>query len=268
MIAPVVTHTPFARGYCNFDAAIHLTSGCSDGGLIDGLLRVLSVRDECEFVKVNPFYTSVFPNFSIEVPVGKEEFIESYASLFPSQRRNIEKLVDMCGKISGETRAFPSEPSLLDLARAVRKYPTLVKYNDATLEQVMDKCTDDSKLKSAFSTLWPYLGLPPSRLSFLYWSSMLTTFMNEGAFYCKGTFQNYANALVSALQKSGGEIMLRTRVEKILVRQGYVRGVKLENGEEIRAPTVISNVDATQTFEEMVGEEKLPSSICSESCTR
>ena len=66
---------------------------------------------------------------------------------------------------------------------------------------------------------------------------------------------------LSALQKNGGEIMLHTKAEKIIVRQGAVKGVKLENGEEIKAKTVISNVDATQTFEEMVGEERLPSSF-------
>ena len=186
---------------------------------------------------MNPFYTSAFPDFSIDVSTGREEFIESYASLFPSERKNIENLVEMCTKISDESRTFPSEPTLLDFARAIRKSPTLAKYSNATLEQVMNKCTDDSKLKSAFSTLWPYLGLPPSRLSFLYWSSMLTAFLDEGAYYCKGTFQNLANALVTALQKSGGELMLHTRTEKIVVRQGSAKGVKLENGEEIRAAT-------------------------------
>jgi len=250
----------FQRGYRNFDAAVHFTIGCSDGGLIDGLLRLLSVRDKCEFVKVNPFYQSMFPNFSLEASLGKEEFIESHASLFPTERKNIESLVEICQKISDESKTFPMEPSVLDLARTIRNSPTLAKYSNATLEQVMNKFTDDSKLKSVFSTLWPYVGLPPSRLSFLYWSSMLTSFLNEGAYYCKGTFQKYANAFVSSLQKSGGEIMLHTRAEKIIVREGSVKGVKLENGEEIRAATVISNVDATQTFEEMIGEEKLPSS--------
>jgi prolycopene isomerase len=250
----------FRRGYSNFDAAVHFVGGCSDGGLVDELLRVLSVREKCEFVKVSTFYQAIFPDLSFDVPAGREEFIERYSSIFPSKRKEVENLVGICRKISDESKTFPLEPSILDLARTIRKSPTLAKYSKATLEQVMSKYTDDSKLKSAFATLWPYVGLPPSRLSFLYWSSMLMSFLEEGVYYCKGTFQNYANALVSALERTGGEIMLHTRAEKIIVRQGSVKGVKLENGEEIRATTVISNVDATQTFEDMVGMDKMPGS--------
>ncbi len=234
--------------------------GCSEGGLIDSLLRVLAVRDRCEFVRTNPFYKAVFPDCVLEAPLGREEFIDAHIRLFPQQRKNLEKLMEITEKINAEMREFPSEPNLLDFARAIKSSPTLVRYSGATLEDVMDRCIDDPRLKSLFSSLWPYLGLPPSRLSFLYWSAMLSSYLNEGAFYCKGTFQNFANALVSALQKYGGELLLHTRVERILVKDGKVVGVKLENGEEIRTATVISNVDATQTFVEMIGEKKLPGS--------
>jgi len=250
----------FRRGYSNFDAAVHLVGGCSEGGLIDSLLRVLSVREKCEFIRTNPFYKTVFANFSLEAPLGRDEFIEAHYIQFPGEKRNLEKLIEVIEKMNSEIGEFPAQPNLFDIARAIRKSPTLVRYSGATLEDVMEKWIDDPKLKSVFSSLWPYLGLPPSRLSFLYWSAMLSSYLDEGAFYCKGTFQNFANAMVSSLQKSGGELMLHTRVERIIVRNGAVTGVKLENGEKITAPTVISNVDATQTFDEMIGKDKLPGS--------
>lgn len=250
----------FRRGYDNFDAAVHLVSGCSDGGLIDTILRLLSVRDKCEFIKTNPFYKTVFPEFSLQVSPDKEGFLEAHALSFPGEKENLARLMEITEKLYREMTEFPSEPGILDFARAIRKSPTLMRYSGATLQNVLDKNIENPKLKSVFSSLWPYLGLPPSRLSFLYWSAMLSSYLDDGAFYCKGTFQNFANALVSGLEKNGGELMLHTRVERILVRDNAVRGVKLENGEEIRAATVVSNADATQTFEEMVGEAKLPGS--------
>ncbi len=250
----------FRRGFCNFDAAVHLVGGCSEDGLIDTILRVLDVRDKCEFIRTDPFYKSVFPNFQLEAPLGREEFLDAHSRFFPKERKGLEKLMGLTEKMNAEMREFPSEPNLLDFARAIRRSPTLTRYSGATLEGVMDKCLDDPKLKSVFSSLWLYLGLPPSRLSFLYWSAMLSSYLDEGAFYCKGTFQNFVNALVSGILKYGGEIMLHTRVERILVNDGRVTGVKLENGEEIKTRTVISNVDAIQTFEEMIGEDKLPGS--------
>ncbi len=250
----------FRRGNYNFDAAVHLVAGCSEGGLIDALLRVLSVREKCEFIRTNPFYNTSFPNFSLDAPLGRKEFFETHVDVFPEERGNLWKLMDMIEKMYTEMIQFPAEPNILDFAKAIRKSPTLTRYSGATLQQMMDKYIENPKLKSTFSSLWPYLGLPPSRLSFLYWSAMLSSYLDEGAFYCKGTFQNFANALVSGLQRNGGELMLHTRVERIIVRNNAVIGVKLENGEMIRAPMVVSNVDATQTFEEMVGESKLPRS--------
>jgi all-trans-retinol 13,14-reductase len=93
------------------------------------------------------------------------------------------------------------------------------KHELKILQQVLDKYIQDNRAKAVLSTLWPYLGLPPSRLSFLYWSSMLMSFLEEGVFYCQGTFQNLANALVEALTKKNngrrrGEILLQSRVRR------------------------------------------------------
>jgi prolycopene isomerase len=61
-------------------------------------------------------------------------------------------------------------------------------------------------------------------------------------------------------KNNGGELLLQCRVRRIIVEKQYrmVKGVMLENGLKIKAPIVISNADATQTFEELVGIEKLP----------
>lgn len=248
----------FRRGYYSFDAAVHLVGGCSEGGLPDLVLRTLSVRDKCEFIKTDPFYKTSYPDYAMEAPLGREKFSEALLHSFPRERKNLARLMEIIEKINEEMVQFPSEANLLDFARAIRKSPTLVRYSGATLQDVMDKCLDEPKLKSSFSSLWPYLGLPPSRLSFLYWSAMLLSYLDEGAYYCRGTFQNFVNAIVTGLQKNGGELLLHTRVERIIVTGGAVTGVKLENGEEIKTPIIISNVDATQTFEEMVGVDKLP----------
>jgi prolycopene isomerase len=134
-----------------------------------------------------------------------------------------------------------------------------VKYQKATLERAMAEHIHDVRLKAVFSTLWPYLGLPPSRLSFIYWSAMLMSFLEEGAFYCRESFQKLADAYVEALQKHGGELLLNNRVRRILVKNAQATGVQLENGQKIRASIVISNADAQETFAELVNPRALPS---------
>ncbi len=254
----------FRRKKYLFDAAVHLIGGCepvgtSEGrGLIDGLLRLLSVRDRCEFLRVEPFYTAVFPGFRLEAPLGTEEFIQAHLRYFPREEGGFRKLMEACAGISREVRRFPQELSFWDVVRMPRRFPTLTKYHKATLGAVADEFLTDPRLKAVFAALWPYLGLPPSRLSFVYWSAMLMSFIEEGAFYCRGSFQNLADALVHGIEQHGGELMLRNSVRRILIKDRRVTGVMLENGQRISTPVVISNADARQTFEELVGVELLP----------
>jgi prolycopene isomerase len=253
----------FQRKKYTFDAAVHLIGGCQPmgvprAGIIDGLLRLLGVRERCTFVRVDPFYTAVFPGFRLSAPLGVEEYRGAHLRHFPSEEPGFGRVLQLCADINREVREFPSELSLWDVVRMPQRFPQLFRYHKATLADVMDEHLADSRLKASFAALWPYLGLPPSRLSFIYWSVMLQSYLEEGAFYCQGSFQRLADAFVEGLVKHGGELLLGSQVRRILIKDGRVTGVMLENGQRIQAPVVISNADARQTFEELIDVDKLP----------
>jgi phytoene desaturase len=254
----------FRRKRYLFDAAVHLVGGCEPtagghGGLIDGLLRTLGVRDQCTFDRVDPFYTAMFPGVTLSAPLGVEPFVESLARPFPHQAGQVRALVQLCVQTAREMRAFPSAAEQSSPGMIAQRFPTLVRYQSATLGQVMDELLTDQRVKAAFAALWPYVGLPPSRLSFLHWAAMLVSYIEEGAYYCRGSFQTLVNAVVDGLRAHGGELLLRAGVRRILTQNGRVQGVMLEHGARVQAPVVISNADALQTFGELVGVEHLPS---------
>jgi len=62
---------------------------------------------------------------------------------------------------------------------------------------------------------------------------------------------------------NGGDIRLRTKVDKILVENDRVTGVRLRDGSEITAPVVVSNLSPDVTLLDMVGVEHLPSDLVS-----
>ncbi len=85
----------------------------------------------------------------------------------------------------------------------------------------------------------------------------------DGAFrswgFSKGGTGGVSNAIASSARSFGAEIRTEASVERILVKNGTARGVVLENGDEIRAKTVVSGLDPNRTFLKMVGEEHLDS---------
>ncbi|MDZ4869643.1 MAG: NAD(P)/FAD-dependent oxidoreductase [Alphaproteobacteria bacterium] len=67
-----------------------------------------------------------------------------------------------------------------------------------------------------------------------------------------------ADALVAALKARGGELRLSASVKNMLVENQTVSGVRLTNGEEITATTVVSAADPRHTLLDLVGAPELP----------
>ncbi|NQY35253.1 MAG: NAD(P)/FAD-dependent oxidoreductase [Alteromonadaceae bacterium] len=66
--------------------------------------------------------------------------------------------------------------------------------------------------------------------------------------FARGGMGSIANALAGSLKEHGGEIRTGQGVEQIIVKNGKATGVALENGDEIHANIVVSNLDAKRTF--------------------
>lgn len=82
---------------------------------------------------------------------------------------------------------------------------------------------------------------------------------NIGAWgFARGGMGAITQALAASLQAAGGEIRAGSGVSEILVRNGQAVGVALDNGDEIRARRVVSNMDVKRTFLRHVDEKDLP----------
>jgi phytoene desaturase len=253
----------FRRGRYLFDSAVHLVGGCEPvsfegGGLIHNLLSELGVRDRCQFERIDPCYSAVYPEMTVSAPGDLDEFIAIHCDEYPSDAKGFREFVQECLNIRNEIRRATEFGNPYKALETLPRFPTLVRYRKATLAEVLDDHIESVRLKAAIGTLWPYLGLPPSQVSFLYFATMLMSYIADGAYYCRGTFQKFADALATAITANGGEVLLRSSVRRILVEKGRARGVVLENGQRIDAPLVISNADARQTVEELVGAEAFP----------
>jgi prolycopene isomerase len=206
-------------------------------------------------------YGVTFPGLREHMPIGREAFLDAHARHFPREKEGLRRFLQMAAQVTRESQELSPQVSLRDLDRSVARYPTLFKYRNLTVSQAIDEYVTDPRARALVTTSWPYLGLPPDELSFFSWSGMVMSMLDDSPFYSKGSFQRVADAFVTALTRAGGEFVPRTTVEKILVEDGKAAGVRLEGGRVVRAPIVVSNVDARQTYEELVGPEHLPASF-------
>jgi phytoene dehydrogenase-like protein len=76
--------------------------------------------------------------------------------------------------------------------------------------------------------------------------------------FARGGMGAVTQAMKVSLEASGGKIRTGADVRQILVRNSRACGVALADGEEIRAKTVVSNMDVKRTFLKTVAESDLP----------
>jgi len=90
----------------------------------------------------------------------------------------------------------------------------------------------------------------------------------DGAFrswgFSKGGTGGISMACARSAMSYGAEIKTEAPVQHVLLKNGRATGVVLENGDELYAKAVISNLDPNRTYLKMVGEEHLDEDILNE----
>jgi phytoene dehydrogenase-like protein len=76
--------------------------------------------------------------------------------------------------------------------------------------------------------------------------------------YVRGGMGALSEAIAASARAAGAEIVTDAAVARVLTRDGAARGVVLENGDEILADVVVSNLDPKATFLRLVERSELP----------
>ena len=77
----------------------------------------------------------------------------------------------------------------------------------------------------------------------------------------RGGMGAISNAIAGALKEHGGEILTEAPVAQITVKNGRTTGVALEDGREIKADIVVSNLDPKRTFTKIMDAGDIPTDL-------
>ena len=253
----------FKRKKYTFDAGVHLTSGCGlqgfkGGQLIAKVLQAINQYEQVEFIEVNPFAFVTVADIAVELPSSFDALVNQLGELFPDERQGLADLLTLCLQLAEQVAICDDVMASEGVNKMYPELDLLYKYRRSSLADVWGDYINDPQLQCIFAALWPYLGLPPEKVSFVYWASMLMGYISDGAYYCKGGFQTFADSLVTGLKQAGGEIYFKSKVSRINVCDNQVQSVLLSSGEVIETTTVISNADMMQTVKTLVGESYFP----------
>lgn len=133
------------------------------------------------------------------------------------------------------------------ILKALANLPAIMKWGGITMDAFAKKFTNPF-LRTAFATMqYDFSGIP-----MMLHLSFMASSQNHQLGWPVGGSLDFANSMAKRYQSLGGDLKLKSGVEKIVVEDGKAAGVQLMNGEILRADIIISAADGYSTIYKML----------------
>ncbi|MFN6566400.1 NAD(P)/FAD-dependent oxidoreductase [Dendronalium sp. ChiSLP03b] len=269
-IAGGAAHSFRRRGF-EFDSGPSFYCGLTNSHL-NPVKQVLDVLGESlQVIPYNPLGHYHFPEGTFAVYSNADRYREEVAKITPQGAREFQQFEE---RLLGLYEAMKGIPTLalradwqVILVLLKRYLPSLAKMLPylplvgASVGNVMDATVKDSWVRGIIDLECFLLsGLKAHGTIAPEVAFMLGERSRTGVEYPVGGSGAIVNALVRGLERWGGELRLGCHVEQILVETGKAVGVRLQKGEILKAPVVISNATIWDTCNNLLNSEDLPAS--------
>jgi prolycopene isomerase len=214
----------------------------ANGSHFEDILRELDLESEVELIRPTPAGM-----MSFGLPDGRVKTME-IPSTAASAVSFLKFLEISLAQLPACTRLMKDMMTL--------KGPALDALDDVTLDDFLKQYNPPATLYAFLGTLAEGALETPVDLACasefirLYQQSAL----QGSSRYVKGGYGHMFTAFTNSVERNGGSVLLSTPVEKILVEDGRVYGIKA-GGKRYFAPIVISNASIQTTVLNLTGEE-------------
>jgi all-trans-retinol 13,14-reductase len=210
--------------------------------LTDGRLQWASMPDVYDRIFIG--------NQSFDFPTGVQRFREAMKNYFPRDARAVDDYIEAVNRCVARMGPFFAEkllpPFLTATLGGILRHPYL-RYAGRTTAEVLSKFTSNRELRAVLTGQWGDYGLPPAKSSFGI-HAIIAKHYFDGASYPVGGAGAILRSMTPAIEQSGGTVVVNAEVKTILLEDGRATGVRMADGAEIRAPIVISDAGAANTY--------------------
>ncbi|MGL5382683.1 MAG: FAD-dependent oxidoreductase [Culicoidibacterales bacterium] len=187
-----------------FDASLHGIGGLLPGGNTRMMLTELGLDDQVTFIRKQETATLLLESGeTFDIPDEFEAYKQSLQQRFPTEIENIERLFTFLD-------AFAKDMDAVYTNNQAPNY--FAELQNQSLHAFLLTYTQDEQLIEVFSFLWLYYGLPNTELSALYYLLAWISYHIYGTFYIQGGAQALSDAYVAAIERLGGQVILREQV--------------------------------------------------------
>jgi prolycopene isomerase len=257
----------FERSGYRFDVGASMIFGFGDRGTTNLLTRALQAVDVHLETIPDPVQIHYHLPDGLDLKVHRdyEKFLQELISHFPHEAKGIRQFYNECWKVFNCLNAIEllSLEELRYLTRVFFQNPFaclgLAKYLPFNAGDFARRFIRDPILLKFIDIECYCWSVVPADLTPMINAGMVFSDRHYGGInYPKGGVGQIAQKLVEGLQKAGGQIQYKARVNQILLENGRAVGVQLTSGEVYRAKRIVSNATRWDTFEKLLPKTEMP----------
>ena len=251
--------TSFVRGGIELEASLHEMSSISSKECPLSVRKFLQENKiDVDWMKSDVAYRYVEPGLDCLVHAGEngtyERAAHDIALAVGDENGEIYERVLMffhdCKKVYDSITGL-ADGKLLDI-KLFENHIDLIRGLGYSLESVLKAYHLPSKVERILSAYWSYLGNTPDDLPYILYSYIVADYIGYGPYLCKKTSHELSLQLAECCTRMGIEIEYHQEVEKILVSDHHVVGVRLSSGQVLYSNYVISGAYPNSVYTKMI----------------
>lgn len=256
-VAGGFTHTYYRKGY-EWDVGVHYIGEVHRKKSI--LRRVFDcITDEkLQWAEMPAVYDKIFfPDASYELVAGVQNFRNKLCEYFPQEQKAIDQYLEMVFALASSAKNYFSAkalPPLLSTIASPFLTSKFLKLAKRTTLDVVSSLTQNEKLIGLLTSQYGDYGLPPAQSSFAIHAMVVKHYL-DGAAYPVGGSGKMAETILPLIEKAGGTVLVRADVSEILIEKNRAVGVRLKNGDKLRAPMIVSDTGFTNTVTQLINKK-------------
>ncbi len=257
------THT-FNRKDLSWDVGVHYVGQVNNPDALMTKAFQYATEGKLQWASMGEIYDkAIIDGDEYNFVCGEENQIQEHLKHFPDEEKALRSYFAQVKNMGAATSMFFGEKSMpywLSNFLGILLRKKFYSYSDQTTFDALSKLTTNQKLIAVLCAQCGNYGLPPKQSSFAM-QAMITGHYLDGGNYPVGGASEIHKTLLSTIEKYGGVLALKADVQEIVITKNKANGVRLKNGDILKAPIVVSNVGARNTFKKLVHDQSSIKSI-------
>ena len=245
--------TSYVRNGVEIEATLHEMMSIGDAA---DRLKVGAFFDEMgvdiHWLKVPEAYRFIQTTDGIDITLhsGFKRMSEEIDAQYPGWGSGVLEFMQLCNRVYDSMNIL----SVTEMSKVqmLLKHPDFVKTVGYSAKEVMATFHFPKEIEEILTPYWIYVGNPLSSLPFTIYAFLMADYFRGGSYVCKDFSHEMSMKLLEKVEENGAQVEFCQEVDKILVKDGKVRGVRTRRGDEIHADYVVSGAYPNKVYTSMI----------------